>query len=625
MVTNPLNQLPKINQPDTLGGRYKIISQLGAGGFGHTFLAEDMHMPGHACCVVKQLKPKNSDAESLQTARRLFNTEAEVLYQLGNHDQIPRLLAHFEENQEFYLAQELIEGEQLSEELVVGQPWSESQVIALLLDILQILTFVHQKGVIHRDIKPSNLIRRRQDSRIVLIDFGAVKQVRDIVNFQVEQTDLTIAVGTKGYMPNEQLAGTPQFSSDLYAIGMIGIQALTGVKPRNLGVDPRTSEINWHKALADLPNEYSQPSSKLTSVLDRMVLYDFRERYQTALEAWEALKRIAESALEKTTDNPYLSKESLVLSQPIETSTGTTEPLEEVQPVEDSPQLQPQVTQVVPTPKEKLTQQPSANRPPIFSILASVMVTSLVTFLATYKFAPRIVYETIEKYIWLNKDDDSSTPASEEESTSTNIDNIDPEVAEFLSKADGLRQEKKYPEALISYNQVIARNINIAEAHWGRCYSLNELNRSQEALISCDKAIALKPNYPEAYSSKGNALEQNGKHKEALKNIDIALNFQGNFTEAWSNRGVALMSLERPQEALIAFKAAINLQPNHVEAWANRGAALWKLKRPHEAIESIDKALELQPDHPQALHLRRQASQQGLYFLQDERLVKTSD
>jgi serine/threonine protein kinase len=149
------------NKP--LGGRYKIVSELGAGGFGQTFLAEDLHLPGHPRCVVKQLKPQVSDAERLQTARRLFDIEAQVLYQLGNHDQIPRLLAHFEDNQEFYLAQELIEGEPLTQEFVGGSLWHEERVIALLQDLLQVLTFVHQQHVIHRDIKPSNLIRRKHD------------------------------------------------------------------------------------------------------------------------------------------------------------------------------------------------------------------------------------------------------------------------------------------------------------------------------------------------------------------------------------------------------------------------------------------------------------------------------
>jgi serine/threonine protein kinase len=140
-----------------------LVGQLGEGGFGQTFLAEDLHLPGHPRCVVKQLKPQFSNLRGLETAKRLFDTEAAVLYQLGDHDQIPRLLAHFEHEQEFFLAQELIVGQPLSEELVSGQPWDEEKVVALLQDVLNVLSFVHQRGVIHRDIKPQNLIRRDRD------------------------------------------------------------------------------------------------------------------------------------------------------------------------------------------------------------------------------------------------------------------------------------------------------------------------------------------------------------------------------------------------------------------------------------------------------------------------------
>jgi serine/threonine protein kinase len=233
------------NPDKPLGGRYKIISQLGAGGFGQTFLAQDLHLPGHPQCVVKQLKPQATDANSLETARRLFDIEAQVLYKLGNHDQIPRLLAHFEDNQEFYLAQELIEGELLTQELAGGHPWPEVRVVALLQDILQVLTFVHQEQVIHRDIKPSNLIRRQQDGKIILIDFGAVKQAStQVVNRKNGQTK-TISIGTQGYTPKEQLGGNPRFSSDIYAVGIVGIQALTGIHPRRLSEDSETGEISW--------------------------------------------------------------------------------------------------------------------------------------------------------------------------------------------------------------------------------------------------------------------------------------------------------------------------------------------------------------------------------------------
>src|SRR5919199_1799132 len=283
MGLNLLNLFQPPNSDKPLGGRYKIISQLGAGGFGQTFLAADLHLPGHPQCVVKQLKPQVSDAKSLETARRLFDIEAQVLYQLGNHDQIPRLLAHFEDDQEFYLAQELIEGEPLSRELAGGVPWLEGQVIALLQDLLHVLAFVHQQNVIHRDIKPSNLIRRRKDRKIVLIDFGAVKQVSSqIVNPQSGHTK-TISIGTQGYTPKEQLGGNPRFSRDVYAVGMLGIQALTGVHPRRLTEDAQTGEINWHDRVARV-------SPELAAIIDKMVRYDFRDRYPTAQEALSAVQ-----------------------------------------------------------------------------------------------------------------------------------------------------------------------------------------------------------------------------------------------------------------------------------------------------------------------------------------------
>ncbi|MBE9113273.1 serine/threonine protein kinase [Nodosilinea sp. LEGE 07298] len=271
------------SQPESrpLGGRYRIVQPLGSGGFGQTFSAQDLHLPGHPLCVVKQLKPQVSSAEELQTARRLFDTEAQTLYKLGSHPQIPGLLAHFEEDQEFYLAQEYIEGHSLADEL--GVPWNEAQVITFLGDLLGILAFVHSHGVIHRDIKPSNLIRRASDRRIVLIDFGAVKQVSNQATALRSHLSHTISIGTQGYMPSEQVAGRPQFSSDIYAVGILGIQALTGYPPTDLHPDPHSGELEWqhyapkaHPALLDL--------------LDTMVCYDFRTRYTTAAEALAALR-----------------------------------------------------------------------------------------------------------------------------------------------------------------------------------------------------------------------------------------------------------------------------------------------------------------------------------------------
>jgi WD40 repeat protein len=293
------NQSINVMLGQTLSGRYQIIKHLGGGGFGQTYLAEDLQLPSNPLCVVKQLKPKSNNPDTLQTARVLFDREVEALYQLGNHDRIPQLIDHFEEDEQFYLVQEFIEGIELKHELPIGKQFSETHVIALLQEILEILEFVHDEGVIHRDVKPSNLIRRKQDGKLVLIDFGAVKQVSTQIIHPEGQTTLTVAVGSPGYMPNEQLSGKPRFCSDIYAVGMLGIQALTGIPACQLPEDPRTSEIIWRVSEA-LPVDIEiNVSQELADVLDKMVRYDYRQRYQTATEAIQALTSLTSSCLSK--------------------------------------------------------------------------------------------------------------------------------------------------------------------------------------------------------------------------------------------------------------------------------------------------------------------------------------
>ena len=263
-----------------LGFRYKVIEYIAKGGFGKTYLAEDTQLPGKNKCVVKQLYPRGEDSKLLAVARRLFYTEASTLHILGHHEQIPKLLAYFEEEEKFYLVQQYIQGQTLVQKLTTAQAWTETQVIELLKDGLNVLQFIHSQGVIHRDVKPDNLIRRDSDNKLVLVDFGTVKEV---LHGQANANQLTVAVGTQGYMPIEQARGKPLPASDLYALGVIGIQALTGIVPIDLE-DDEEGELIW-ESLANV-------SPQLAKVLTQMTRYQPNERYQSATEVLQALYNV---------------------------------------------------------------------------------------------------------------------------------------------------------------------------------------------------------------------------------------------------------------------------------------------------------------------------------------------
>jgi len=267
-----------------LRDHYRILKALGQGGFGATFLAKDISLPGEPCCVIKQLRPAAAGPHLLPMARELFKREAETLGRIGNHPQVPMLLAYFEDQEQFYLVQEYISGLTLQQEVKQSGPFSEEGVKQFLSEILPLLQYIHSQQVIHRDIKPANLIRREQDRKLVLIDFGAVKnQVNPAAaNNNSDQTALTnFAIGTPGYAPPEQMAMRPVYASDIYAVGVTCIYLLTGKSPKDLDSNPSTGEMLWQK--------YVKISDHFSEVLKKMVESAVSYRYKTAEEILRAL------------------------------------------------------------------------------------------------------------------------------------------------------------------------------------------------------------------------------------------------------------------------------------------------------------------------------------------------
>ncbi|MFP4006842.1 MAG: protein kinase domain-containing protein [Spirulinaceae cyanobacterium] len=265
------NFCQKCGQKLLLVERYWAKHILGEGGFGRTFLAVDEFKPSKPDCVIKQFLPQAQGTQNVEKASELFAQEAQRLEELGQHPQIPELLAYFSFENRQYLVQEFIEGKTLQQELEDRGVFNEKEIISLLKDLLKVLQFVHHNQMIHRDIKPENIIRRQRDRKFILVDFGAAK------NIQPQQITVTgTVIGSAEYCAPEQAFGKPQFSSDLYSLGVTCLYLLTQISPFDL-YDVMEAEWAWRDFLQD-----NVVSDRVGQILDKLVVSKPKQRYQSA-------------------------------------------------------------------------------------------------------------------------------------------------------------------------------------------------------------------------------------------------------------------------------------------------------------------------------------------------------
>jgi tetratricopeptide (TPR) repeat protein len=536
-----------------LDRRYRIVQILSSGAFGQTYLAADMRRPGHPHCVVKQLRPPNNNSHVLKTALRLFEKEAEILEKLGRHPQIPMLLAYFEENDNFYLVEEFIEGHPLNKELIPGSPWYEARVVQLLIEILEVLVFVHENNVIHRDVNPSNIVRRKSDQQLVLIDFGSVKEVSNQLVNGNGQSMRTIATGTPSYMPIEQFQGNPQFSSDLYAVGMVAIQAMTGLESSDLPKlqDPSlssTGEVSWrHRA---------NVSVGLGQIIDKMVHHYYGKRYASAQEVLTDLKQLKPSTVSK---------------------------------------------QKKPKKQKKIAPKIDFNQGSKVIGIAVVSCVSLLVLVGLLEVLNRPTPEKAEAALERGREQLDNGNPSGAVKTLTRAVRFNPKDAEAFNHRGNAYYELGRPQQAVNdYNQAIQLSPDYKNAYFNRAWARYDLKDFSGAIQDYSRVIELDPTDLDAYFQRGVVYSEQDNFKAAIADYSRVIELDDEQAIAYRSRGTALINTGDLQAGLADYTQAIRLNSNDAGAYYDRARTRFHLGDYEGALLDYNKVLELEPENGKA-------------------------
>ncbi len=538
-----------MNQNQVIGRRYKLIQELGKGRWSKTYLAEDLAMPNYSLCVVKQFQVEKAHRTNWQEVKNYLSIQAVTWQTLGSHPQITQLLACFEENDSSYLVQKYVEGQTVAQKLVEKLRLGEKQVLALLQDTLLILEAIHKQGIIHRDLKPSNLVIRKSDRRIALIDFGIINAITDRLITQINSTKLMTE--ENDYYPSEQIVGNYTASADIYALGIMAIQAFTEIEPHLLPFNPSVKTI--------LAQYNVRVSSKLVKIIDRMTSIDLEHGYTSAREVLEDLNKIASPVTQASTIGS-VKPAATYIAQP---TASTTSANNKTNTISRIPKIKPAYI--------------------IGGILGFFLLLG----------AGELLFPTIRPLYYQNQ---GNQIRPEDPKLALNkfqqAIEINPNRASaWIGRGHALYDLERYRAALAAYDKASQLQPNNAAGWQGRGEVLYRLERFEAAVTAFDKALQISPNNAEILNRKGRALYQLERYQEALATQEQALKIQPNYIKALNDRGIALIGLGKFQEALNAFEEAQAFEPLDPELWQNKALALQYLNRPQEALRLYQEAV----------------------------------
>jgi DNA-binding response OmpR family regulator len=283
-VPAPPSQIPD------LAGRYTKGKTLIQSEGIFSYLAEDTHHPDQPHCVIDELRLCSELTRYETAASRFFQSEVSICKGLGNSQTAVRIRDFFQEGQRFYLVKDFVEGQLLSEELQLRRPLVLRNILGLAINLLKVVKPLHERSIIHQSLQPSSFLRSSLDQRLILVDFGIANRLAATLQKQYHLSPL-LSARASAYSAPEQSKGMSFFSSDIYTIGMILLEALTRKTPDHIPTDSQTGEFCW-KSLVSVGVGFE-------AILDKMIHPQPKQRYASIQKVLDDIHQLPMVALFK--------------------------------------------------------------------------------------------------------------------------------------------------------------------------------------------------------------------------------------------------------------------------------------------------------------------------------------
>jgi tetratricopeptide (TPR) repeat protein len=600
--------------------RYQIVERLGSAGAVTTYLAIDEQVPGNLQlkCVIHryQLPPVPKDSylwhQAALTAQIYYEISAQI-------DQIPSVYGYFAEEGAFYLVREFIIGSSLAAELAAAKPESETQVVMLLADLLEILHGLYNFNLLPKVILPSQILRRSLDRKLELAHFPILPSLEDY-----------------------PVSHLPPLERCFQEIGILAIAAATGKLPDTI----QPTDRSWSRGATQIHNR------ELIQIIDRLADPRHSDRVYTHPAApWQEVVAIMSTIIERQKSTPMntsavngdLRDRAGAINRYVELLTVQGNAAYELGDCQNALAAYEQAISLDDRCVEAYCGRGNVRR------YLGDYEGSREDFELAVNLAPQYGIAYIGRGLAssLQHGFDAQTIADFRSGRSllaqpqTAIDFVmrgtagaqlgNPEAA-IADYSTALRIN---PQSVIAYNNRgnLRRNLGDREgaiedftavltidptsavAYNNRAIVYSDLERYAEAITDYTKAIELKPDFASAYNNRGNAYSDLGEYPQAVADYNRSLEIQPTFAIAYSNRGNVSRLQGNLEEAIEDYNRSIAIDPGLVIAYYNRAITRRQLGDHQGAIEDYSTTIELDPQHFYAYYHRANARQ----FLGDTR------